>query len=125
MKKEEIKAIFKKHNIPDLFKLLLPDGNKGSVWERVGNAFDEFLSIKKPEEVKEFEVRRLTNGYGHSHLVVITDEAVPDMHIGTVVIIPYAEGFKDPIKVELQIDEKGSIKTFRSKFGIVTNYIYE
>lgn len=75
--------------------------------------------------VREFEVKRLKNGRGHSHLVVITDQAIPDIHIGSVVIIPYAEGFKDPTKVLLQTDEEGIPKTANEKFGIVSEYIYE
>ena len=74
---------------------------------------------------KEFKVKKLTNGMGHKHLVVVTDEAISDIHIGTVVIVPYAEGFKDPSKVILQVDSKGVPKTANGKFGIVLKYIYE
>ena len=74
---------------------------------------------------KEFTVKRMTNGRGHSHLLVITEEAIPDMEIGTVVIIPYADGFKDPIKIKLLLDENGTPKRANSKFGIVTEYIYD
>lgn len=74
---------------------------------------------------KEFEVKKMTNGRGHSHLLVIIEPAVEDIEIGTVVIIPYAEGFKDPIKVRLQVDEKGLPKRANKKFGIVNEYIYE
>jgi hypothetical protein len=70
-------------------------------------------------------VQRLTNGRGDSHLVIITDPAVEDIHIGTVVIVPYAEGFKDPIKVQLYIDENGLPKRANKKFAIVSEYIYE
>lgn len=74
---------------------------------------------------KEFKVQRMSNGMGHSHLLVITEEAVEDMEIGTVVIIPYAEGFKDPVKVRLQVNEKGLPKRANGKFGIVNEYIYK
>ena len=74
---------------------------------------------------KEFEVTRLTNGRGNSHLVVITEPAIEDIHIGTVVIIPYAEGFKDPVKVRLQTNENGLPIRANEKFGIVNEYIYE
>jgi hypothetical protein len=74
---------------------------------------------------KEFEIKRLTNGRGNSHLVVITEQAVEDIHIGTVVIVPYADGFKDPIRVLLQTDEKGLPKRANEKFAIVSEYIYE
>jgi len=74
---------------------------------------------------KEFETTRCTNGRGNSHLLVITEPAIEDIHIGTVVIVPYAEGFKDPIKVRLQVDEKGLPKRANEKFAIVTEYIYD
>lgn len=74
---------------------------------------------------KEFKVERLKNGRGHSHLVVITDPAIEDIHIGSVVIVPYAEGFKDPKKVLLQTDKRGWPKTANEKFAIVSKYIYE
>ena len=72
----------------------------------------------------EFEIEKLKNGMGHEHLVVITEPAIEDMHIGTVVIVPYADGFKDPVKVVLQVDEKGNPIRNR-KFGIPTRFIYE
>lgn len=74
---------------------------------------------------KEFEVTRCKNGRGDNHLLVITEPAIEDVHIGTVVIIPYAEGFKDPVKVRLQTNENGLPKRANEKFGIVTEYIYE
>lgn len=74
---------------------------------------------------KEFELKRMTNGRGHSHLLVVTEPAIEDIEIGTVVIIPYADGFKDPCKVKLQVDENGIPKRANKKFGIVTEYIYE
>lgn len=74
---------------------------------------------------KEFEVKRLKNGRGNSHLVVITEPAIEDVHIGTVVIVPYAEGFKDPVKVRLQTDEKGLPKRANERFAIVSEYLYE
>ena len=74
---------------------------------------------------KEFEVKKLTNGRGNKHLVVITKPAITDISIGTVVIVPYAEGFKDPIKVKLQCDENGVPKCANEKFAIVSEYLYE
>jgi len=46
-------------------------------------------------------------------------------YIGTVVIIPYANGFVDPIKVVLQVDENGIPKRANEVFGIVLKYIYK
>lgn len=74
---------------------------------------------------KEFEVQKLTNGRGHKHLVVITESAIEDIHIGTIIIVPYAEGFREPNKVLLQIDENGLPKRANDKFAIVLKYIYE
>ena len=74
---------------------------------------------------KEFDVIRQTNGRGNSHLLVITDLAVEDVYIGTVVIVPYADGFIDPIKVLLQVDENGLPKRANGKFAIVSKYIHE
>jgi len=76
-------------------------------------------------EQKEFKVERLKNGRGESHLVVITSPAIEDICIGSCIIVPYAEGFKDPIKVLLQVDEKGFPKRANNKFAIVLEYIYE
>lgn len=72
-----------------------------------------------------FEVKILKNIRGHSHLVVITEPAIEDVNIGTVVIVPYAEGFKDPVKVRLQVNENGTPEMANKKFGIVLEYIYE
>lgn len=73
----------------------------------------------------EFKVQRLTNGKGHSHLVVITEPAIEDIKIGTVLIVPYPEGFEDPIKVLLQTDDKGTPKRLNNRFAMVAKYIYE
>lgn len=81
--------------------------------------------VKKINMEKEFTIKRFTNGRGHSHLVVITEEAIEDVHIGSVIIVPYADGFKDPIKVVLQTDDNGTPLTANEKFGIVSKYIYE
>lgn len=87
----------------------------------------ESLTPSSHSEVKEkeFKVERLKNGMGYSHLLVIVEDAIEDIYIGGVVIVPYAEGFKDPIKVLLQIDEKGLPKRVNEKFAIVLKYIYE
>jgi hypothetical protein len=76
-------------------------------------------------DLKEFEVQKLKNGWGDTHFVVITEPAIVDVSIGTVLIIPYADGFKDFVKVILQVDDKGTPIRANEKFGIVTQYIYE
>lgn len=74
---------------------------------------------------KEFKVERVTNGMGHSNLLVIVESAVPDIAIGTAIIIPYANGLKDPVKVLLIMDENGAPKRANNNFAIVSGYIYE
>ena len=76
-------------------------------------------------DLKEFKVQRLTNGRGNSHLVVITEPAIEDVEIGSVLIVPYADGFKDPVGVMLQIDADGKPKIANDKFAIVNEYLYE
>ncbi len=73
---------------------------------------------------QEFEVKRLNNHSGHSHLIVITHPAIENIEIGTVVIIPYADGFIDPKKVILAVDNKGMPLRVNEKFAMVTKYIY-
>lgn len=73
---------------------------------------------------KEFPVTRISNGLGYSHLLVITESAMEDVHIGTVVIVPYADGFKDPVKVLLQVDSNDKPIVANGKFAIVSKYIY-
>ncbi|KKN79747.1 hypothetical protein LCGC14_0337690 [marine sediment metagenome] len=95
-------------------------------WEKNNGTLSN-LPYPQSEAVieKEFAVQRLENGRGNSHLVAIIEPAIEDVHIGSVVIVPYAEGFKDPFKVLLQVDEKGLPKRANEKFGIVSKYIYE
>jgi len=76
-------------------------------------------------ELKEFEVKRMTNDRGESHLLVVTEPAIEDVAIGSVVIVPYADGFMDPKAVILQVDDKGSPKRANGKFAIVNEYLYE
>lgn len=74
---------------------------------------------------KEFEVKRATNGYGDNNLIVIVDPAIPDIYVGGALIVPYADGYKDPIKVLLQTNEKGLPKRANEKFAIISEYIYD
>lgn len=82
-------------------------------------------TVKLKSQTKEFLIQRFNNRAGDSHLVVITEPAIEDIHIGTVVIVPYADGFKDPVKALLLIDENGLPKRMNDKFAIVAEYIYE
>ncbi len=74
---------------------------------------------------KEFEVKKMTNYAGNKHFVVITEPAIEDIEIGTVIIVPYASGFIDPVRVRLLCDENGNPKRANKKFAIVSAYIYE
>lgn len=77
------------------------------------------------KDSKEFQVKRMANGKDNSHLVVVIEPALEDINIGTVIIVPYVDGFKDPKKVMLQVDDKGNPKRANNEFAIVTQYIYE
>lgn len=83
------------------------------------------IEVLSNQYKKEFYVQRFKNNSGHSHLVVIVQPATQNIEIGTVILIPYAEGFKDPCKVLLQVDKNGIPKMANMKFGIVLEYIYE
>lgn len=73
---------------------------------------------------KIFDVKAMTNRGGHKHLLVITKEAVEDLEIGGVVIVPYADGYTAPLKVRLLCDENGLPKLANGIFAIVSEYIY-
>ena len=74
---------------------------------------------------KTFKVMRASNGNGDSNLLVIIDDAVVDIHIGTVLLVPYVKGYIDPSKVLIYVNEDGSPKLANKKFVIVSEYIYE
>ncbi len=131
--KEELTAqafLKKKH------RLILSLSNQAGVIaifsERdVIECMEEFAALRDKEierlrgTEKEFAVQRLINGNGRSHLVVITEPAIEDVHIGTVLIVPYSDGFKDPVSVLLQVDSDGLPKTVNERFAVVSKYIYE
>lgn len=101
----------------------IPDGGD---WVTIWCPRCHNYATSKPEiNQREFPVKRLKNGHGHTHLVVITEEAIPDIAIGNIFIVPYAEGFKDPIKVILETDERGKPLSVNEKFATVAKYIYE
>lgn len=62
---------------------------------------------------------------GNSNLLAVIEECVPDIHIGTVIIVPYAQGFKDPLKALLQVDEIGMPLRINEDFAIVSKFIYD
>lgn len=76
-------------------------------------------------ETKIFQIKELKNHRGNKHLAVIIQEAIPDIEIGTVLIVPYAEGFRIPEKVSLYVNENGTPLTANTKFAVVEKYIHE
>lgn len=74
---------------------------------------------------KEFPVTQMTNGRGHRHFLAITEPAIEDISLGSVVIIPYAEGFKEPSRVVLLVDELGKPQLANSSLAIVLKYLYD
>jgi len=81
-------------------------------------------NIEQKTMEAEFDIIRATNGRGDSNLIAVTEPAIPDISIGTIVIIPYANGYKDPIKATLMVDKNGVPIRANEKFGIVVKYIY-
>ena len=73
---------------------------------------------------KEFKIFRSTNGRGHNNLLAIVEECVPDIYIGTVIIVPYAQGFIDPVSVILKVDEQNVPIKFNDHFADVVQYVY-
>jgi hypothetical protein len=76
------------------------------------------------DRTKTFEVKRMSNGRGISNLLLIFDEAIPDVYIGTALLVPVASGFKDPIAVTVVVDEKGMPMRTNLDTCIVTEYKY-
>jgi len=75
-------------------------------------------------ETKTFEIIRATNGRGVSNLLLVFDEAVPDIYIGTALLVPMPEGFKDPKAVTVLIDGDGVPIRSNINTCIVTVYIF-
>ena len=73
---------------------------------------------------KIVEVKRATNGRGHSNLLAIFTEAIPDMSIGDALTVPYLDGLKDPVRVEILLDENGAPVRTNLNSCIVTTYFY-
>lgn len=96
-------------------------GNKGPAPEVFSNVDSDFSGATE----KVFQVQKLTNHRGDTHLVAIIVPAITDVQIGSVVIVPYAEGFQEPSKVMLQLDEKGFPKRVNGTFAVVNEYLYD
>lgn len=77
--------------------------------------------IKQDDGWKVFPVIRMTNGRGDSNLLAIINEAVPDIFIGDSILVPYVNGYIDPISVSLRVDKNG-IPIRKHGFAIVEEY---
>lgn len=76
------------------------------------------------DNTKTFEVKRMSNGRGISNLLLILDEAIPDVYIGTALLVPMPAGFKDPIAATVVVDENGVPSKTNLDTCIVTEYKY-
>lgn len=76
-------------------------------------------------ETKVFKVIRSVNGRGLSNLLLITGEAIPDIKIGSALLVPIAQGIKDPIQVSVVVDKNGIPVRTNIDTCIVTEYIYK
>lgn len=76
------------------------------------------------DNIKTFEVKRMSNGRGTSNILLVFDEAIPDIYIGTALLVPMPAGFKDPIAVTVVVDEKGMPLRTNLDTCIVTEYKY-
>lgn len=75
-------------------------------------------------ETATFKVIRATNGRGVSNLLLVVEEAIPDIFIGTALLVPVPEGLKDPAAVTVVVDEKGVPTRTNLDTCIVTVYIF-
>ena len=75
-------------------------------------------------ETKTFKVIRASNGRGISNLLMVIEEGVPDIYIGTALIVPIAEGMNDPVAVTVVVNKEGM--SLRTNFDtcIPTVYIH-
>lgn len=75
-------------------------------------------------ETKTFKVIRASNGRGISNLLMVIEEGVPDIYIGTALIVPIAEGMNDPVAVTVVVNKEGM--PLRTNFDtcIPTVYIH-
>jgi hypothetical protein len=76
-------------------------------------------------ETKTFEIFRAKDGRGVSNLLLVIDEAIPDIYIGSALLVPIADGFKDPIKVDVIMDEKGAPMRTNLNTCVVTKYHHQ
>lgn len=73
---------------------------------------------------KRYNVIRAKNGRGVSNLLIITDESIPDVHIGSALMVPIADGYKDPLAVTIIIGEDGVPLSTNLDTCVVLEYHY-
>lgn len=74
---------------------------------------------------KRYNVIRAKNGRGVSNLLIISDEAMPDIKIGSALMVPIADGYKDPLSVTIIIDENGIPLKTNLDTCVVLKYHYD
>lgn len=75
-------------------------------------------------ETKTFKVIRASNGRGISNLLLVFEEAIPDVYIGTALLVPVPDGYKDPVAVTVVVDDSGVPMRSNIDTCIVTVYIF-
>jgi hypothetical protein len=75
-------------------------------------------------ETKTYKIIRASNRRGISNLLLVFDEAIPDVYIGTALLVPMPTGFKDPVAVTVVVDETGIPMRSNLDTCIVTVYIF-
>lgn len=76
-------------------------------------------------KTKEFSLKRMSNGAGHSNLLAIIKKGIEDIEIGDAIIVPYPQGYVDPIKAILQVDDNEYPIRIDGRFAKVVSFIYE
>jgi hypothetical protein len=71
-----------------------------------------------------FPVFTATNGMGIKNLLIAHDPAVPDIYIGSALIVPMPSGIREPVSVEIVMNEQGEPIRSNANTCLVLNYIY-
>lgn len=73
---------------------------------------------------KRYDVIRAKNGRGVSNLLIVTDKAIPDVYIGSALMVPIADGYKDPLAVTILNGEDGMPLRTNLDTCVVLEYHY-
>lgn len=74
---------------------------------------------------KRYDVIRAENGRGISNLLVVYDDAIPDVYIGSALMVPIADGYKDPLAVTVIVAEDGLPVRTNLDTCVVLEYHYK